>query len=154
MYVTELLLLDTTYDFGDYLDQELRDRFVFGLRSKAIQKSLLLEAEMDFTRAVKVAQGMEASHKSIQTLKGSEPTVGMVRKFTQAPKPATCTCRKAIGHHGEKPNCYRCSRTGHLPRECGFKEAICRNCRRRGHLARACHSPKTAFQRGGSRQRI
>ena len=110
------------------------------------------EAELDFTCAVKVAQGMEAAHKNTQTLKGLEPTVGIVRKVTQAPKPATCW--KATDHHEEKPNCYRCGRTGYLPHECGFKEAVCHNCRRRVHLAWLCYSPKIAFQRGDSRQRM
>ena len=152
VYVAELRRLATTCDFGDYLDQALRDRFVCGLRSEAIQKSLLSETELDFVRAVKVAQGMEAAHKNTQTLKGPEPTVGKVEKVTQSPKSAGY--RKAAVHSGEKPNCYRCGRTGHLPQECGFKEAVCYNCRRKGHLAKVCRSPKTGFQRGGSRQRM
>ena len=75
---------------------------------------------------------MEAAHKNTQTMKGLEPTVGTVVKITQAPKHATC--QKPAVPRGEKPNCYRCCRTGHLPHVCGFNEAICRNCRRRGHI--------------------
>ena len=89
----------------------------------------LSEAELDFTRVVKMAQCMEAAHKNTQTLKGPEPTVKMVRKVTPAPNPAAS--RKAAGYHGDKPNCYLCGWTGHLLHECGFKEAICHNCRRR-----------------------
>ena len=129
VYVAELRRLATTCDFRDYLNHALRDRFVCGLGSQAIQKSLLSEAELDFTRAVKVAQGMEAATKNTLTLKGPEPTVGTLGKVTQAPKPVTC--QKPAVHSGEKPNCYCCGRTGHLLHECGFKEAICHNCRER-----------------------
>ena len=51
------------------MDQALRDCFACGLRSEAIQKSLLSEAELDFTREVNVVQGMEAVHKNTQTMK-------------------------------------------------------------------------------------
>ena len=83
VYVAELQRLATTCDFGDYPDQALRDRFVCGLRSEAIQKSLLSETELDFTRAIKVAQGIEAVHKNTQTLKGPELIVGTAGNVTQ-----------------------------------------------------------------------
>ena len=73
-----------SYYFRDYLNQALRNRFVCRLRSEAVQNNLLSEAELDFSHAVKVVQCMETVHKNTQTLKGPEPTVGMVDKVTQA----------------------------------------------------------------------
>ena len=70
VYVAGLRRLATTLDFGDYLDHAVKFGIVLFVGS-AIQKSLLLEAELDFTHAVKVAQGMEAVHKITQALKGS-----------------------------------------------------------------------------------
>ena len=90
VYVMKLRRLAITCEFGDYLDQALRDRFVCGLRSEAVQKNLLSEAEVNFTRAENVVQGIEATHKNTQTLKGPELIVGTVGKVTQAPKLATC----------------------------------------------------------------
>ena len=56
----------------------------------------------------------------------------------------------------KKPNCWPCGQTGHLSHICGFKKAIYHNCRGSGqlHIARVCRSPKIAFQRNGSRQRM
>ena len=146
MYVAELRRLATTCDFGEYLDQALRDRLVCGLRSEATQKSLLSEADLDLARAVKVAQSMEAAHKNAQTLKGPELPVGKVEKRLQAKR--TTSHQKATVQDGIKP-CSRCGRTGHLSHQCGFREAVCHKCRKRGHLAKVCRSAKVPSQRGG-----
>ena len=68
-YVAELRRHACTCAFGEYFDQALRDRLVFGLGSERIQRSLLSETNLDLSRAVKVVQGMEAVHKNGQTLK-------------------------------------------------------------------------------------
>ena len=45
-------------EFGNYLDQELRDRLVCGLRSEGIQKCLLSEADLTLKKVLELAQGM------------------------------------------------------------------------------------------------
>ena len=42
-YIAELRQLATHYQFAGYLDEALRDHFVCGIRSEAIQRSLLTE---------------------------------------------------------------------------------------------------------------
>ena len=71
-YVTKFRQLTTNCNFGDYLDQALLDRFVCGLLTGSIQRRLLTESDLSFTRAVQIAQGMEAAVKDTLTLKGSE----------------------------------------------------------------------------------
>ena len=63
-YLAKLHHLAATCTFDDYLDQALRDRLVCGLQSESIQRSLQSETDLDLSRAVKVAQGMEAAHKN------------------------------------------------------------------------------------------
>ena len=48
--------LASTCNFGTHLPEALRDRFVCGLRSRAIQKWLLTE-DVNFERALQIAQG-------------------------------------------------------------------------------------------------
>ncbi len=48
-YVVALRQLSATCNFGQYLDDALRDRFVSGLRSDAVQCRLLLEKGSDFS---------------------------------------------------------------------------------------------------------
>ena len=63
-YVAELRCLGMHCEFGDYLDQALRDRLVCGIRSENIQKCLLIKAGLTLTRMVELAQGMEAAHQN------------------------------------------------------------------------------------------
>ena len=70
--IAELRRLSTNCDFGNYLEEALRDRFVCGLRSKATQKQLLTEADLTFTRAVDIAKSVEAADKKSQQLTTSK----------------------------------------------------------------------------------
>ena len=56
-YVAELCRLATHYEFGEYLNNALRDRFVCGLHNSGTQKRLLAEAKLMFAKAVELAQG-------------------------------------------------------------------------------------------------
>ena len=55
-------------NFGDSLQQALRDRFVCGLNSSAIQKRLLAESEFTFKGALEMAQTMEVTAKQAEYL--------------------------------------------------------------------------------------
>ena len=66
-------------DFGDYVNQALKDRLICRIRSENIQKCLLIEADFILTRAVQLAQGMEAAHQNTQFKKGkTEGTISKV----------------------------------------------------------------------------
>ena len=68
-YVVELRRLATHCQFAGYLDEALRDHFVCGIRSEAIQRSLLTEKDLTLVCAIKVAQGMEAAKNNAKSLK-------------------------------------------------------------------------------------
>ena len=63
-YIAELQRLATHCQFAGYLNEALRDRFVCGIRSEAIQRSLLTEKDLTLARAIEVAQGMEAAENN------------------------------------------------------------------------------------------
>ena len=104
-YVAELRKLTTNCDFGNYLEQALRDHFVCGLRSETTQKQLLTKAELPLKRAVQIAQAIEAADKKSEQFKKAEHVE--VNKFT----------------HNRKPTqpCYCCGKLGHSPSTCCFK---------------------------------
>ena len=98
-FIAKLCKLAMNCEFGDYLEEALRDRFVCGLRSGSTQKQLLTEVDLTFKQVVEVAKGIEAANKKSQQLKQAEPVE--VNKFTRNSKPA-------------RP-CYRCGKEGHSP---------------------------------------
>ena len=68
-YIVELRKLAAPCEFGACLNEALRDRLVCGIRSESIQKRLLSEAELPLTKAISIAQSMEATDLESKTLK-------------------------------------------------------------------------------------
>ena len=129
-YLAFLKQLAETCDFKAFLDEALRDQLVCGLRSEAIQKRLLTEAELDLKKALEISQAMEAATKQTMELQGATPvdSANYVRSGTH----------KATARQTKKP-CYRCGGK-HSPNDCRFKDQQCNKCNKTGHIAKMCHS--------------
>ena len=67
-YVAELRKLSNDCDYGESLNEMLRDRLVCGVKDNRIQRRLLAEPELTFTRAMTIAQAMEAAEKNAKEL--------------------------------------------------------------------------------------
>ena len=93
-YIAELRRLTTYCQYGNHLEEALRDRLVCGLRSVHTQKKLLAMEDLTLTKAVKIAQ----------VLKRTEPTVNEVNEVAS---------HKACG---------RCGRTSHDPKDCYYRK--------------------------------
>ena len=60
-------------NFEATLDDALRDRFVSGLRHESIQRRLLSEKDLTYTKAMDVAQAMEAADRNTRAFKPLQP---------------------------------------------------------------------------------
>ena len=67
-YVAELRKLATHCNFGGNLNEALRDRLVCGLRNMQIQKRLLSEAKLKYSKAVEIAVAMETAIRDASEL--------------------------------------------------------------------------------------
>ena len=104
-------------NFDGYLEDALCDRFVCGLRHKAIQHRLLSE------KVLLLHQSHGIADRNTKVFKGSEP---FIKEFTSSSsKPR------------ERQACYQCGRSNHDPNDCKFKDAECHTCRKKGHNAPA-----------------
>lgn len=112
--------------FGETLEDSLRDRFVCGLRHEPIQRRLLAETSLTYSKALDIARGMESAEKETKAFKTTEPAI---KKLGTKP-PRSCTAQ----------NCYRCGRSNHRADTCKFKDAKCHACGKTGHIAPACRS--------------
>ena len=140
-YVAELRKAASFCEFGDFMDDALRDRFVCGLQSELAQKRLLTEETLTFARAIDIARGLEAADRSAKYLHSrNDDQVGHVGSGRKEQ-----TDQKG---KSEPPKvCFRCNESGHSPGECRFRESACRNCGKKGHIVRACRSVKGQIPR-------
>ena len=142
-YVAELRRLTTHCEFGNYLEQALRDRFVCGLRHENTQKRLLTEANLTLNKAIETARNIEAAEAQASQLHGtsSVPVLNVDTKKNQgrdtAEKQGTCT---------------RCGGKNHLAKDCRYRDVRCHKCNKQGHLARMCRSKQPSTIPPGRRR--
>ena len=67
-HVAELRKLAVHCQFGPYLEEAPRDRFVCGLRSEAVQKKLLAREDLSFQDAIRIAQASEQAVEKARQL--------------------------------------------------------------------------------------
>ena len=71
VFVAELRRLSEYCNYGDSLNEMLRDRLVCGVNDERIQRRLLAEADISFKRAYDVALAMEAAERNSKELQGT-----------------------------------------------------------------------------------
>ncbi|XP_060075467.1 uncharacterized protein K02A2.6-like [Ylistrum balloti] len=155
-YLASLKRLSVDCDFGDFLNQALRDRFVCGLKNDVIQKKLLAETDLDFNKAVQIAQAMEMAYKNTSEIHVmAKPEVpihhvkrggrnsfkgGMQGQRSEKFEKTTPSKQKSGNCHDRK-QCFRCGGK-HSPDDCKFKNEKCYECQRVGHIGRKCKYKK------------
>jgi hypothetical protein len=141
-YVAELRKMSTFCEFGDQLDNALRDRLVCGLKSDAIQKRLLAVKDLTFKEALDMAQGMEAADRNTKDLQITDAVSSVHQLAKSRPRPQHQLRSTPATKGGNNQPCYRCGKMNHQPHRCRFIDAICRACGKKGHIAVVCRSKK------------
>ncbi|XP_078253747.1 ER membrane protein complex subunit 2 isoform X1 [Rhinoraja longicauda] len=131
-YVAELKQCAVNCEFGETLNETLRDRFVSGICNEASQRRLLSESNLTFARAFEIALSMETAERDTQQLRGHEVRPNQVHKVDA----------HTVKQTGR--NCHRCNGKNHSPQVCRFKDAKCYNCGKTGHIKRACRGKVAA----------
>ena len=143
-FVADLRRLAISCEFGEFLDQALRDRFVCGLKSKAIQKKLLAEDKLTIARAVELARGMEVAAVESKELKlpsGTHHSGG--KNFEASSQGASATTA-----------CLSCGKSDHARWDCRFRNATGHDCGNTGHIASVCKSAARQGHRRGQHRKI
>ena len=136
-YVAELRHLASSCDFGSFLDQALRDRFVCGLRNDGTRRKLLTEPKLTLPKAIELAQCMEMADKNSRTFKGAEASV---QKISSTPRERR-NGKTPSRNHRRNP-CRHCGRDNYEASQCRFSDATCHHCGKKGHIAPICRTKK------------
>ena len=74
-HLAELQRLALTYEFDNFLDEALCDRFMSRLLEEAIQRRFLAEGDLILTKALTLAQSMEMTQKDLKEIHSTGWTV-------------------------------------------------------------------------------
>lgn len=146
-FIVELKKLASTCEFGNFLNDALRDRLVAGLRTEAVRCRLLAlpDEEITWEHACKVAIAMEAASQDTKEMlqpnksgASSDSTEVYWQRGTQkspqngkpskAGRRKTSPAKKAL--QGTKTSCHRCA-GHHPPVSCPFLTSDCFKCKKR-----------------------
>ena len=148
-YVAELRKLSEHCNFGNNLQESIRDKFVCGLNDEKVQQKLLATKDITLQIAVDTATAMEAaarSAKQIHSRPTQHPHVGggiESQVYKVGHNHFRGKGRGNIGQGGqrnEKYECHRCGSDKHSADTCYFKNQECFTCKKIGHAKVKCKS--------------
>lgn len=159
--VTEYLLalkeLASTCEFGQFLNDALRDQFVCGLSGEGYHKRLLTKKDLTFKKACDIALALELAHKDTKELREHvDKQTGEVHKVSIAQRDKRNHKKTNNAHQNrqedsrakqrfsreKKQQCYRCGKGNHQSNECYYRSETCHGCGKVGHLKRVCKKAK------------
>ena len=151
-YVAQLRKLSEHCNFGDNLEENLRDKFVCGLNDAGVQQKLLATKNVTLQTAIETSVAMEAAAKSAKQIHG----VGLegVHRLGDGSKYPSNVNNKSAGRNNSNVNrggnkeCYRCGSQRHLADKCPFKNSECFYCKKRGHTRQMCRKAGAANRQG------
>jgi hypothetical protein len=117
----------STCDFGTFLNEALRDRFICGIRDEATKRKLISTRNLTVTTALDTALADEQAKNQISALKSHDAAPKSVNKLqAKSEKPGKA-------NSSDQKECFRCGNKSHLANQCPFRNAECFRCKRVGH---------------------
>lgn len=134
-YAVELKKMASSCNFGSFLNEALRDRFICGLKDGKIQKEILVK-NREFSEALQLAVNLELVDKQAKEM--SQPKeIHFSRKLANRNKqelPKNSATKEDKGN--ESAVCKCCgNRHGGI---CKYRDFNCQKCGRKGHLRKIC----------------
>jgi len=126
----------------------IRDQIIEGLCDQEIVQELLKERNLTLTKAIDLAQGLEAAklHK-----KGPRPAVNKVSASGSKGKGRNDTKKGTSGHDPpKKDTCGSCGRPKHTgSQKCPASGKTCSSCGGRNHFQQVCRSKDNSTKKQG-----
>jgi transposase InsO family protein len=164
-FVSELRKLAENCQFGETLEDMLRDRLVCGINDDSVQRRLFIEKDLNFAKALSIAQSQEAAIRNISTLQGKERTQMSEQSMVGAIGPGQNKNRpfyqkgKTSDQEKAKVPCFRCGLSNHNSEQCRYKNVKCYRCKKVGHMKSQCkeniskaNSNKVGYMGGASKE--
>ncbi|XP_077554845.1 uncharacterized protein LOC144169516 [Haemaphysalis longicornis] len=137
-FIVELKHLARKCDFGEFLNDALRDRLVAGVRNEDTQRALFAEENLKFDNACKIALGRELAARGSALMKATDGNINSL-KSRQRENREGCDATSQPSESRPKIQCERCGKN-HSASKCWYKEFSCRRCDKLGHLQKMCRN--------------
>lgn len=150
-FVAVLKRLAKNCNFGNTLEDNLRDQLVFGLKSEIIRQRLFTESKLTYTKAVEIAMCMESAEINAELVMKGDGAMNKISTFRKRISDST-----ALVNQGRQPpavfsnsklepsrrsrKCRHCGKTNHAAGNCYFRQARCHRCHKVGHIVSICNS--------------
>lgn len=135
-FIVELKHLARKCDFGNFLQDALRDRLVAGIRNEESQRALFAEENLTFEGACKIALDRELAARDTALMQSRDKEASLnAIKSRQKGRSKGSKPKDIQGP--KKERCERCGRS-HASNVCWYKSFVCRKCSRVGHLQKMC----------------
>ena len=146
MYVSELRSLSEFCNFGESLEEMIRDRLIRGINDDSMQKRLLSEPDLTYTRAVELSQSIEMASQNVKDLKDKNPKAqGEVTQTHSGQEDV----HAVSGSKKQQLTCFRCGKAGHMASSCRVSRLVVRHrCKKRGHIQKACRNQSSVPKSG------
>lgn len=135
-YIIELKSRAQKCKFGAFLNEALRDRFVFGVKNSNLRSMLLKEKGLTFDNACATAINWEMAEKESRE-KTLQQNVVRRSRGSQRNKEMNNS------QNNSRELCRRCGMRYHDPEQCPAKKWNCHTCGKTGHTSKVCYSSKS-----------
>ena len=157
-YVTRLRLLGTLCEFGEMLNDFLRDQVIDHCISKRLRTRLLAEKDLSLDKTLEVAAAMEASERQSKLMsRSSVEQACVVKQSRSKPKRHTDTHNKS--QNPSKPKldvtCNKCGIQGQKGEDCrNSKKVKYFRCHQIGHFKKMCLTKDESTQNQKAKYRV
>ena len=141
-YVVRLRKLASTCEYGNFLEDMLRDRIVCGIHDDVIRKELLQESKLTLESCIALIRSVEitsAQAKSMSRSSTCHSEVNYVRNSNFSAKQRTSKKSSSSSSNTQIQNCKFCGGTHPRSRSsCPASDKECQSCGKVGHFAIKC----------------
>nr|CAH7734325.1 unnamed protein product [Callosobruchus chinensis] len=157
-FIKRLKSLSLYCDFGPFLQEAWRDKFVCGITSQAIKRKLLSMDNLTFEIAIKEALSMELADGQVKSMNPEQSETRqhldkLYNKSRMSAKVQNKSQNVTAQSQNQMPRkpCFRCGRK-HDPKKCPAKEWECFKCRKRGHTSHVCRGSNVHYMEEDSQE--
>ena len=159
-FVAALRKITEYCEYGDRLNEMLRDRLVCGIYDKRVQRRFLQDATLTYDGALAMALAAESAAKDSKRLQEQSLNADTgqqdatvedkpVHRVAHRPQKRSTQAKTQPQQPRHQGDCHRCGGK-HLASRCRFKEYECHFCKKKGHLASVCRKKRQAMAEAGS----